>query len=227
MWNNYFFDIINKYNLKIGNRSPLVIFLDGKNITSSKDYNLINENKGSFNDFFEQAVKHFSEEFECLAIFGVDEVSFIFENHNKLEEFIKKEKYKVHDIVSIFSQHFFSYFNNIYKKQKVYWHCKCSIIPKGKIKSYIKHRSLQIYELQLTYFLKRNFIENAGKIKLQEKIEKCSKYPAYNNVKEHFKGKLYKAGQQIELEAFLRDEMVPINETHREEFKGFLDIRDF
>lgn len=226
-WNNYFVNIVNKYNLKVSDKNPIIIFLDGKNITGNKNYNLMNENKNSFNDVFEQTIKHCTKKFNCIAISGVDEVSFIIENHADFKRFIKKERYRVHDIVSIFSQYFYNYFNNIYNHEQVYWHCKCSNIPKGKIKSYIKHRSLQIYELQLTYFFKRNSIKNAGKIKLGEKIEKCSQDPEYIKIKEFEKGRLYKSGNQIELDAFYRCEIINIPEIEREEIQDFLDINDF
>lgn len=225
-WNNYFINILNKYNLKISDKNPIVIFLDGKNITGNKNYNLISENKNSFNDCFEQAIKHCTKKFNCIAISGVDEVSFIFTNHNELKRFMKKKNYRVHDIVSVFSQYFFNCFNNIYKNKPVYWHCKCSAIPKGKIKSYMKHRSLQIYELQLTYFLKQNYVTNAGKIKLEEKIQKCSQYPAYNKIKKYFKGRLYKSGNQIELDAFFKDMIINVCDVEREE-NQYIDLRNF
>ena len=111
-WNNYFSNIENKYNLKMSTKKPIVIFIDGKGITKSFKYNLISENKNSFNDIFEQTIKYFTMKFDCIAISGVDEVSFIFEDGKKLKEFITEKKYKSHNIVSIFSQYFYKYFND-------------------------------------------------------------------------------------------------------------------
>lgn len=226
-WNNYFVKIINKYNLKVSEANPLIIFLDGKNITGNKNYNLVNENKNSFNDVLEQTVKHCTKKFNCIAISGVDEVSFIFEEHNELKNFITKRKYKTHEIISIFSQYFYNYFNNIYKQNSVYFHCKCSNIPKGKINSYIKHRSSQIYELQLTYFLKRKSIKDAGKIKLKEKIEMCKKDKSFSEVENFAKGRLYKKGEQIDLDDFLLGKITIIPEKNRKEVLEFLDLNDF
>lgn len=50
----------------------------------------------------------------------------------KLKELISRRKYKAHEIVSIFSQHFYRYFNEKYENGPVYWHCKCSNIPRKK-----------------------------------------------------------------------------------------------
>ena len=137
-WNNYFGNIENKYNLKMTDSKPIVIFLDAKDITKSMNHNLITENKNSFNDIFEQTIKYFTIKLNCMAISGVDEVSFIFEDGKKIKEFVASKKYKAHELVSVFSQCFYKYFNDRYKSEPIYWQCKCSNIPKGKINSYIK-----------------------------------------------------------------------------------------
>lgn len=226
-WDNYFGKIENKYDLKMNRNNAIVIFVDGKDITKSLKYNLIAENKNSFNDIFEQTIKYFTIKFDCIAISGVDEVSFIFEDSKKLKEFTSIKRYKAHEIVSLFSQHFYKYFNDRYENGPVYWHCKCSNIPKGKIKSYIKYRSLTILELNLTYFLKRKQIKDAGKIALADKRKKCDEMPDYKELKKFEKGKLYISGQQIDLEAFLNNQIIKLPETEREDVITFLDINDF
>ena len=79
-WNNYFEKIINKYNLSISRNNPIVIFVDGRNVTRDISYNLNDETKNSFNDTMEKTVKYFTKELKCKAISGVDEVSFIIED---------------------------------------------------------------------------------------------------------------------------------------------------
>lgn len=190
-WYNHFIKIQNKYNLNMNINKPLVIFVDGKNITKSLNCNLIQESKNSFNDIFEQTIKYYSKEFDCLAISGVDEVSFIFKNGRKLKEKLNYKNLKAHDIVSVFSQLFYEYFNERYLNEPVYWHCKCSNIPIGKINSYIKFRSLTIYEVYLTYFLKRKNVQNAGKIKILQKEEMCNKLDEFKNIKKYARGRLY------------------------------------
>lgn len=226
-WSNYFLGIENKYNLKINVNRPIVIFIDGKDTTKSLKHNLIQENKNSFNDIFEQTIKYFSEKFNCVAISGVDEVSFILENSKELGKNIYKINYRAQEIVSLFSQYFYKYFNDKYTNGPVYWHCKCSNIPKGKIKSYIKYRSLTIYELYLTYFLKRKQVKDAGKIPLNEKEEKCSEIEGYQEIKRYTRGRLYINGKQVELESFINDKIVELPETIRKDGIEFLDLNDF
>jgi len=226
-WNNYFGNIENKYNLKMTGSKPIVIFLDGKDITKSVSHNLIIENKNSFNDIFEQTVKYFTVKLNCMAILGVDEASFIIEDSKKLKEIVSSKKYKAHEIISIFSQCFYKYFNDRYKNAPIYWHCKCSNIPREKIKSYIKFRSLAIYESKLTYFLKRKQIRNAGKIPLAKKEQECNKFKEYENIKELVKGNLYIKGQRIDIDAFLNNQIVELPEIERKEEITFFDINNF
>lgn len=225
-WNNYFGNIENKYNLKMTDSKPIVIFLDAKDITKSMNHNLITENKNSFNDIFEQTIKYFTIKLDCMAISGVDEVSFIFEDGKKIKEFVASKKYKAHELVSVFSQCFYKYFNDRYKSEPIYWHCKCSNIPKGKIKSYIKFRNISIIDLKLAYFLKRKQVKNAGKITLSEKEKKCNEFAEYKKYERFAKGNLYIKGQRVDIEAFLNDQIVELPEIEREEITLF-DINNF
>lgn len=226
-WNNYFSKIENKYNLKMTVKKPIVIFLDAKDITKSMNHSLITENKNSFNDIFEQTVKYFTEKINCMAILGVDEVSFIIEDSKKLKEFVSSKKYKAHEIVSIFAQCFYKYFNDRYKNAPIYWHCKCSNIPKGKIKSYIKFRNLSIFDLKLTYFLKRKQVKNAGKIPLAKKEQKCNEFKEYENIKEFVKANLYIKGKRIDIDAFLNNRILELPDIERKEEITFFDINNF
>ena len=226
-WNNYFGTIENKYNLKLNTNYPIVIFLDGKGITKSLNHDLISETKDSFNDILEQTVKYFTSKFNCIAISGVDEVSFLIEDVKKFKNYIGAKNFKAHDIVSIFSQYFYEYFNDRYSGEPIYWHCKFSNIPKGKIKSYIKYRSLTIHELKLTYFFKRKQFKNAGKISLATKQQKSNEMADYAQIKEFEKGKLYINGNLVALDAFLNNQIVKLPETQREESNNFLNITDF
>lgn len=226
-WINYFSNFENKYDLRMATNKPIVIFVDGKDITKSFKHDLIDESKNSFNDVFDQTIKYFSKELECIAISGVDEVSFILEDSKKLLEFIPHNRYRAHEIVSVFSQHFCKYFNDRYKKGPIYWHCKCSNIPKGKIKSYIKYRSLTIFELNLTYFLKRRQVKDAGKIALSEKVKKYTQTVGSEEI-ENEKGNLYICGQLVDLQNYLDNSKVTNRpELRRAEMSMHLDIEDF
>lgn len=226
-WFNYFNNMRNKYNMRVSANKPVIIFLDAKDITKSMNHNLITENKNSFNDIFEQTIKYFTIKLNCMAISGIDEVSFIFEDGKKIKEFVASKKYKAHELVSVFSQCFYKYFNDRYESEPIYWHCKCSNIPKGKFKSYIKFRNISIYDLKLAYFLKRKQVKNAGKITLSEKEKKCNEFAEYKKYERFAKGNLYIKGQRVDLNAFLDNEIVKLPDIEREEINTFLDINNF
>ena len=86
----------------ISTKEPLVIRLDGKNVTKNKDIDLFNNYKGSFAEQLERTVEYFTSKYHCLAIFGSDEVSFVFTNPMSVIEDLDKEKY----IFTIFFQLF-------------------------------------------------------------------------------------------------------------------------
>ena len=226
-WQNYFEHIVNKYNLGLSQNHPIVIFLDGKSVTSSNFVNLNTESAGSFNEAFDKTIKYFSNKYKAIAIYGVDEVSFIFEKPKYLIEDLNLNKIKAHDIVSKFSQMFFDEFNKNMNVRKIYWHCKVSNIPKGKIKSYLKYRSTSIYELFMTYFLKRMGIKNAGKINLPEKVEMCKKYTEYENIKKFEKGHLYLNENLIDLVSYMeKGEIISLKEIKRNNTINF-GLEDF
>lgn len=227
-WNNYFINIQNKYNLKMSKNKPIAILLDGKDITKSIKHDLLDESKEGFNDIFEQTIKFISDKFNCIAISGADEVSFVFENSEELRELVPNGKYKAQEIVSLFSQAFYKYFNDRYINSPVYWHCKCLNIPKGKINSYIEYRSSTIYEAALTYFLKRKQkIKNAGRIPTVEKERMCNEVEEYQKYKPFIKGKLYLKGKQVDLKSFLEGKIIELQENERQEKIGFLDLNNF
>ena len=131
-WFSYFINIRNKYNTRTSKYKPLIINL----ISNTK---LINNS--SFEEQLKQTAKFFSNRYNCLAICGKNEISFIFKDSNLLIESINDEKrYKTHDIVSIFSQYFFEYFNNTYSNDIIFWNCKCFNIKEEKIDSYLKFK---------------------------------------------------------------------------------------
>ncbi len=145
-WHNYFNTMRNKYNMRVSPNKPLVIFLQSKEIAKNN------------NEDLEKTVEHFTKKYNCMAILKQNEVSFIFENAEYIINEINNDKtYKTHDIISIFSQYFFEYYNNINNKT-IYWNGKCYTILKEKINSYIKYK-------------KGNLYINGNKINTQEYIK--------------------------------------------------------
>lgn len=206
VWKDYFLNLRNKYSMRVSSKEPLVINLDGKNITKSGKFSLVdNTNSNSFFGIMENTVQYFTKKYNCIAIFGTDEVSFIFEKPLLLINDINDKSNKKNDeIISMFSQYFFDYFNSLNQIEKVFWHGECFSIPKGKINSYIKYKMSSIKNVVTTYFLKKNGVQNAGKIKLEEKIEQCKKYDYYeSNLKDIIDGVLYYNGDRININEFL------------------------
>lgn len=215
-WNNYFGNIRAKYNMRVSKKKPLVIDLDGKNVTTSAFFSLLDNTKDGFLDIMEKTVTHFTYEYNCLAIFGVDEVSFIFDNAEAIIDKINKNRnFKADEIISIFSQYFFEYFNKLNEKQSIYWHGEIFSIPEQKVKSYIRYKSDSILNVFTTYFLKKNMIKDAGHIKLNEKIKLCNENNYYKDIEEYERGILYFKGERIDLDEYLNGDIKIIEETKK------------
>lgn len=228
IWNDYFGSIRKKYSMRVSPSKPLVIDLDGKNVTASKEFSLIDPSEGGFVDMMEQTAKHFSEEYNCLAIFGVDEISFIFNSAESIIRTINSsQNYKNDEIISIFSQYFFDYFNGLNSKRKIFWHGKTYSISEDKIKSYIKYKSQSIMNVFTTYFLKRNMVKDAGNIELDKKLEMCNKYDTYKNIEEYASGILYLKGKRIDIEQYLEGNIVYIENEEKKPNIKYIDLKAF
>lgn len=196
--------------MRLSSKEPLVIRLDGKSVTKNKEHNLMEEVDGSFLQAMKRTIEYFTEKYACYALYGSDEVSFIFTNPVALMADLDSEKDNhSNEIIALFSQYFFQYFNSVNEHRLIFWHAKCFSIPKGKLISYIKFRSRIIENVMVTYFLKRNH-KNNGELTLNEKIEECKKYADYSLLEKMQKGILYFKGEQIDFNEFLRGIIVPI-----------------
>lgn len=228
MWHSYFHRIENKYQMRISLKRELVIRVDGRNITKSRNFSLLEKKENSFLDCFEKTIKTFTQRHNCLCFCGADEASFIFDNPTLLLDNLNIDKEKnarTNDIVALFTQEFFNSFNNLYNvDEKIFWHGMCFSIEKEKINSYIKFRSAIVKNVMTTYFLKRMMINNAGKIKMEERIAKNEKYNAYEKVKQAEKGKLYLNGDRIDKEEFLKGNIVKLDEEKEKIEEDYFDI---
>ena len=96
--------------LNLKDSDMLHINLDGKNVTRNKAINIINMYSESFLDNLEKTVRFFTKKYKCLAIFGADEVSFIFEKPLELINDMNTDKSNYStEIISVFSQYFYDY----------------------------------------------------------------------------------------------------------------------
>lgn len=214
MWKNYFNNIQKKYSMRVSRTEPLVIRLDGKDVTKNRLIDLLDrKNENSFNNSLEITVKYFTEKYNCFAIFGSDEASFIFKNPNLiLKDMTNDACNSSNEIISGFSQYFFKYFNEFDKHKVVYWHGKCFSIPENKIKSYIKYRSRIIQNVMTTYFLVKKG-KYDGNEKLEKRINKCKSLADYSTFSDIENGVLYYNGARIDLDKFLNSDI--IEETNK------------
>lgn len=214
-WFNYFSNMRNKYNMRVSANRPLIIFLDAKD-SSKNQRNLL---KSKFFDAMGATAKYFTNRYKCISIWGTDEISFILEDTDNFIDSINNEKsYRTHDIVSIFSQYFFEYFNSVYEGETVYWHCKCFNIAQEKIQSYIKFKSKGILKGITSIFLKQNGVKNAYGIKLEEKLQMCKDYKEYDAIDEYKNGTLYDRGNKIDLNEYFKGNIVIIEEKESTDF---------
>ena len=224
-WFNYFSNMRNKYNMRVSPNKPLIIFLDAKDSSKNKR-NLM---AGLHNGFFDSMVlsaKYFTAKYNCLAIFGCDEISFIIEDVDFFIDSINNEKsYRTHDIASVFSQYFFEYFNNIYNGEVVYWHCKCFNIAKEKMQTYIKYKSHVILKGVTSLFLKQNGVKNAYGIKLDEKIKMCETYDTYCQLDGYKNGVLYYKGNKLDVKEYIDGKITILKDKIEDE--EVLDLADF
>ena len=226
MWQSYFLQIQNKYSMRVSKKEPLVIRLDGKNVTKNRRNDFINDDGSSFFSNMKKTVRYFTNKYHCYAIFGSDEVSFIFLKPSVVIEDLDKEKNdRTNEIIALFSQYFFDYFNSLTNDgDKIFWHAKCFSIKEEKIKSYIKYRSKIIKNVMTTYFLiKKDDYKSNENMKVKD--EKCSEYEDYDKLKKVQDGLLYFDGDNIDLGEFLNGNTVIVHESNLEDdmFSELLD----
>lgn len=226
IWKDYFANLRNKYSMRVSIKRPLVINLDGKGLTNNKFFSLMDNTKGGFIDIMERTVQYFTKKYNCMSIFGTDEVSFIFENPLSIIEDLNSDlNTKSDEIISMFSQYFFEYFNSINKKENVFWHGECFSIPSDKMNSYIKYKSGAIKNVITTYFLKKNGVVNAGRIKLPEKIKMCKEYDLYDKALKNIEnGILYLNGDRIDIQEYLNGNIKKIEALEKNKNLDYFDI---
>lgn len=225
MWNNYFYQIRKKYSMRVSLKDPLVINLDGKDVTKNNKINLFIKKKNSFLEIMENTVKHFTSKYKCISIFGADEVSFIFPKPMDLIKSLNSDENNYsNEIIAVFSQYFFNYFNSINENEKIYWHGKCFSIPDTKVNSYIKYKKVLIKNVITTYFLKQMNIKNAGKMNSKDRMELCKQYAGYEEVKKIENGILYFNGEKIDIDEFLNGNIKIIDSEKNILQDDFFDI---
>lgn len=204
MWNSYFYMWQKKYNMKVSTKKPLVLRFDGKDITKNKEINLMYDFKGSFLNTLKKTAIYFTQKYNCYAIHGADEISFIFPEPMLLVKDLDPSDESTHsnEIIALFSQNLFSYFNIHFDGENIFWHGKCFSIPEEKLISYLKFRSGIIRNVMATYFLKSYNIPRIPNEKLNKIIKKCCSLKEYNPKGQIENGFLYYNGDLIDLFEF-------------------------
>lgn len=227
MWNNYFFQIQSKYSMRVSFKNPLVIRLDGKDVTKNKKYDLLNNYEGNFRNTLEKTAEFFTKKYKCLAILGSDEISFIFTDPLVVISDLDKEKWNTsNEIISVFSQYFFDYFNEHNKQSKVFWHGKCFSIRNEKINSYIKFRSSIIKNVMTTYFLSKYNIK-MGKEKQEKRENECKKLQGYEVLEDIQNGVLYLEGDRIDIIEFYKGNIKKVKSTEHKSSDLYIDLTNF
>jgi len=223
MWNNYFFQLQKKYNMRLSTKNPLVIRYDGKGVTRNREISLIYRHDGGFVDSLEKTVRYFTNKYHCYAILGSDEVSFIFTDLKTIfKELGADDSNYSNEIIALFSQYFFDYFNSINKKYKIFWHGKCFSIPQGKIGSYVSYRSKIIENVMTTYFLGRKGIK-VNNMSLPQRDKKCKEFNDYGTLKDIQKGIIYFDGYKIDMQEFIKGNIKKIEEENQ----VYIELLDF
>ena len=227
MWNSYFFQIQSKYSMRVSFKNPLVIRLDGKDVTKNKKYDLLNYYEGNFRNTLEKTAEFFTKKYKCLAILGSDEISFIFTDPLVVISDLDKEKWNTsNEIISVFSQYFFDYFNEHNKQSKVFWHGKCFSIRNEKINSYIKFRSSIIKNVMTTYFLSKYNIK-MGKEKQEKREIECKKLQGYEVLEDIQNGVLYLEGDRIDIIEFYKGNIKKVKSTEHKSSDLYIDLTNF
>ena len=227
MWNSYFFQIQSKYSMRVSFKNPLVIRLDGKDVTKNKKYDLLNNYEGNFRNTLEKTAEFFTKKYKCLAILGSDEISFIFTDPLVVISDLDKEKWNTsNEIISVFSQYFFDYFNEHNKQSKVFWHGKCFSIRNEKINSYIKFRSSIIKNVMSTYFLSKYNIK-MGKEKQEKREIECKKLQGYEVLEDIQNGVLYLEGDRIDIIEFYKGNIKKVKSTEHKSSDLYIDLTNF
>ena len=227
MWNSYFFQIQSKYSMRVSFKNPLVIRLDGKDVTKNKKYDLLNNYEGNFRNTLEKTAEFFTRKYKCLAILGSDEISFIFTDPLVVISDLDKEKWNTsNEIISVFSQYFFDYFNDHNKQSKVFWHGKCFSIRNEKINSYIKFRSSIIKNVMTTYFLSKYNIK-MGKEKQEKREIECKKLQGYEVLEDIQDGVLYLEGDRIDIIEFYKGNIKKVKSTEHKSSDLYIDLTNF
>ena len=80
----YFEQIKDNYSIFLGTSKSIILFFDGKNVTSNPFIDLHDFQKGSFSKSLLLTANEFSSRWKCKALVGADEIVFIIDKPDML-----------------------------------------------------------------------------------------------------------------------------------------------
>lgn len=162
----FFKNIEEKYIQNISIQKPFIIRFDGKNITSNKNINLLDETYLSFSDCLKKTSLYLSNKYKNVIIYcASDEINICVKNP---KEFLNNfDKNRISEILSILNQEIFFYFYSLYKKP-IFFIPKFLSLYEDNFYSYFiyrKHCNMNT----LSIYFKKKYFPNINHIGLKYK----------------------------------------------------------
>lgn len=197
---NYFKNIENKYRTQLSRKKPLIIRLDGHNVTKNPDMKFMGDNTftKSLAKAGEDIIKVFND---CKVYVALDEISFIFTNPS--EFFERYDDCNTTDCSNLFLLDFVKLFWNYYYGTN--FGVSIFNINSDKIESYIKYRQKSAYNTAIFYYAKRYIPKKyyVGK-SLNDVVQYLKENDLLKNIE---KDDVFLNGKLIQYKDFLDDKM--------------------
>ena len=166
---NYFKMIEDKYKTRLSFKKPIIIRLDGKNITKNKEIDMLNEDLNEFAYALKETASYMSRKFNCITLASSDEINIIINNPNLLYRIYGSMECQ--KISSLIAQDVGFLFNSNYQGARVLFDARTFNIPNDKIKSYIVYRTQSARNLYTVYFAKKFLTPSERRKKKISEIE--------------------------------------------------------
>ena len=222
---NYFKTIEDKYSCKVSLEKPIIIRLDGKDVTKNPSIDILSTEKKSFSDALKFTAKYLSLKYNCIVICSTDELSCIFLDGNEFKKRFKSNKCQKSS--SLLSQEVFLIFNKYYEKSIIFFDARAFNIPRDKIVSYIKYRVISAKNVNITYLSKKAFPYILRKNKKMIQLENMllnTRFSSILNQEYINKGYIFFNGEIIDTDELLSSDNSEIYNILKKHEKDIDDI---
>lgn len=213
---SYFAMIEDKYSCKISLNKPIIIRLDGKDITKNKSLNIYDESIGGFAYSLRITAREISILYNTLVIASTDEINVIFLDSDIFYD--KFKSFKCQKSSSLIAQDVSLFFNNYFNGSRVYFDARTFNVLEEKLISYFKFRTKSTKNVGITYISKRLFPYNERKNKKCIELELLLKnnYPNALYDSDYFNyGEAYYQGKKVSLEKIINTDNFNSNEIYK------------